>query len=69
MTYNTGQYGCVEKAAYELYVQEGMIGGADISNWFHAGKMILEKSSAYSDEGTSTGPKSKKTLPKSPSDL
>ena len=43
MQYNAEQYGRIESAAYELYVQKGRIDGEDVSDWLEAEKMILEK--------------------------
>jgi len=64
--YSTDQHSSIEEAAYELYVQKGRLDGDDLSDWFHAEKIIHEKMADTSGDGVpkhrTTARKSKKTV-------
>ena len=68
MQYSTDQHSSIEYSAYELYVQKGRLDGDDLSDWFHAEKIIHEKMADTSGDGVpkhrTTARKSKKTVKK-----
>ena len=44
----------IEKMAYNLYVQRGMVEGHDLDDWFQAEKIVMARHVSKENEGSKT---------------